>query len=498
MKDEDKPREQLISEITELRQQLGELKSSLEELMKSEAKYRMLAEATPAFIHVTQDNKFVYINPGAVTFAGYTREELMTMDFWDPIHPEFKEIVKENHFLRQLGDKGPERYEFKVVAKNGQEHWIELNAMAVDWEGKPAVAALAYDITGHKKTEEELHRTYSILEMRVQERTAELARANEALRVEIAERRQTEDQLRAAHQQLSEIIEFLPDATFVIDKGRRVIAWNKAIEEMTGVRKEEIIGKGNHAYAVPFYGEPRPILIDLVFMEDRETAQKYTYTEKAGDTIYAEAFIPSLYEGRGVYFLGKASPLYSSEGVVIGAIESIRDITGRKRAEQEVNEQLNFLQVLIDTIPTPIYYKDPNEIYLGCNKAYEIMLDQPKENIVGKTAYDIWPKELADIYHRMDNDLLSHSGVQVFDSKVRFADGLIHDVNFHKATYRNLTGQLAGLVGVFIDITERKQIEEMLRQTASEAAGSLSGPSGSLLQAQRRWHIPGCAGRPSL
>jgi len=337
MKDEDKPREQLISEITELRQQLGETKSSLEELKKSEAKYRMPAEAAPASIHVTR--------------------------------------------------------------------------------GK---------------------------------------------------RRQTEDQLRAAHQQLSEIIEFLPDATLVIDKGGRVIAWNKAIEEMTGVRKEEIIGKDNHAYAVPFYGEPRPILIDLVFMEDRETAQKYTYTEKAGDTIYAEAFIPSLYEGRGAYLWGKASPLYSSEGVVIGAIESIRDITGHKRTEQEVREQLNFLQVLIDTIPTPIYYKDPNEIYLGCNKAYEIMLDQPKENIVGKTAYDIWPEELADIYHRMDNELLIHSGVQVFDSKVRFADGLIHDVNFRKATYKNLTGQLAGLVGVFIDITERKQIEEMLRQTASE------------------------------
>ncbi|MGD0153551.1 MAG: PAS domain S-box protein [Thermacetogeniaceae bacterium] len=468
MKDEDKPRELLISEITELRQQLGESKSSLEELKKSEVKYRMLAEATPAYIHVTQGNKFVYINPGAVTFAGYAREELMALDFWDYIHPEFKELVKENHFLRQRGDKGPERYEFKVVAKNGQEHWVELNARAVDWEGEPAVAALAYDITGHKKTEEELHRAHSILEMRVQERTAELARANEALRAEIAERRQTEDQLRAAHQQLSEIIEFLPDATLVIDKGRRVIAWNKAIEEMTGVRKEEIIGKGNYAYAVPFYGEPRSILIDLVFMEDRETAQKYLYTEKVGDAIYAETSIPSLYKGRDAYLWGKASPLYSSEGVVIGAIESIRDITMHKRAEQEVREQLNFLQVLIDAIPTPIYYKDPNEIYQGCNKAYEIMLDQPKENIVGKTAYDIWPKELADIYHRMDIELLSHSGVQVFDSKVRFADGLIHDVNFHKATYKNLTGHLAGLVGVFIDITVHKQIAKMLRQTASE------------------------------
>jgi PAS domain S-box-containing protein len=468
MKDEDKPREQLISELTELRQQLDESKSSLEELKKSEVKYRMLAEATPAFIHVTQGNKFVYVNPGAMAFAGYTREDVMTMDFWDCIHPEFKELVKENHFLRQRGDKGPERYEFKVVAKNGQEHWVELDAKAVDWEGEPAVAALAYDITGHKKTEEELHRTHGLLEMRVQERTAELARANEALRAEIAERRQTEDQLRAAQRQLSEIIEFLPDATLVIDKGRRVIAWNKAIEEMTGACKEDVIGKGNYAYAVPFYGEPRPIAIDLAFLDDRETAQKYTCTEKVGDIIYAEVFIPSLYEGRGAYIWCKTSPLYSSEGVVIGAIESIRDITERKWAEQETREQLHFLQVLINAIPAPIFYKDPEGIYQGCNNAFASMFGMIKEDIIGKSVFGVSPEELGNKYREMDLALFKNPGIQVYDYKVRSADGLDYDVIFHKATYNDLSGRLAGMVGAVIDVTKIKQVEEKLRQRAAE------------------------------
>ncbi len=88
------------------------------------------------------------------------------------------------------------------------------------------------------------------------------------------------NKLRTAHRQLLDIIEFLPDATFVIDRDKKVIAWNRAIEEMTGVCKEEIIGKGDYAYAVPFYGKQRPMLIDLVFAVDKEIEQKRDYVEK--------------------------------------------------------------------------------------------------------------------------------------------------------------------------------------------------------------------------
>ena len=80
----------------------------------------------------------------------------------------------------------------------------------------------------------------------------------------ITERKRSEDALQAAHEQFKGIIEFLPDATFVIDREGKVIAWNRAIEEMTGVPKEKMIGVGDYAYAVPFYGEPRPMLINLV------------------------------------------------------------------------------------------------------------------------------------------------------------------------------------------------------------------------------------------
>ena len=131
-------------------------------------------------------------------------------------------------------------------------------------------------------------------------------------------------------------------------------------------------------------------------------------------------------------------------------------------------EKPHFLRALIDAIPTPIYYKDLKGVYQGCNKAFETVLGLPKEDIIGKTVFDVWPNELADIYHRMDNDLFSHPGIQVFDSRVRFPDGLDHDVSFYKAIYEDRGGRLKGLVGMFIDISGRKQTEEKLRQTASE------------------------------
>jgi PAS domain S-box-containing protein len=132
------------------------------------------------------------------------------------------------------------------------------------------------------------------------------------------------------------IVEFLPDPTFVLDKDRRVIAWNPALEEMTGLKKEDIIGKGNYAYALPFYGVQRPILIDFIFWEDRKNELLYKFVERKGNRIFAETFCPLLYDKKGAFLWGIASPLYDDKGNLIGAIESIRDITKHVQAEKEL------------------------------------------------------------------------------------------------------------------------------------------------------------------
>ena len=153
--------------------------------------------------------------------------------------------------------------------------------------------------------------------------------------LDITKRMQTQEELRNAQKEFQDIIEFLPDATFVIDRDKKVIAWNRAMEEMTEIQKDYMIGKGDYEYALPFYGERRPILTDLVFASDKEIESRYAHVGKKGYALFAEIFAAPLYGGKGAYLWGIATPLFDSEGNVIGAIESIRDISDRKQAEKD-------------------------------------------------------------------------------------------------------------------------------------------------------------------
>jgi PAS domain S-box-containing protein len=154
---------------------------------------------------------------------------------------------------------------------------------------------------------------------------------------DITDRKRMEEVLRESEQRLMDIIDFLPDATFVIDKEGVVVAWNRAIESMTGTLAKDMIGKGDYEYALPFYGSRRPILIDLVLRADREIENKYNYIEKKGRALMGEAYMPNI-RGGSAYLLGSAAVLYGPQGNVFGAIESICDITERKQAEDSLIE----------------------------------------------------------------------------------------------------------------------------------------------------------------
>jgi len=152
---------------------------------------------------------------------------------------------------------------------------------------------------------------------------------------DITIRMAAEESLRAAHQQLSDIIEFLPDATYVVDRDKKIIAWNRAMEEQTGVLKKDVLGMGDHVYTVPYYGEKRPNLIDLLTVNDQEIEAKYDYIERRGNTVFGEVYSPLVYAGRGAHLFGIASPFYDQEGNIIGAIQSNRDITEQKLLAKE-------------------------------------------------------------------------------------------------------------------------------------------------------------------
>ncbi|MGD9368043.1 MAG: AAA family ATPase [Desulfobacteraceae bacterium] len=160
-----------------------------------------------------------------------------------------------------------------------------------------------------------------------------------SLEENIQELKQAEQALKDSQRRLADIISFLPDATFAVDPDGCVILWNRAAEEFTGVPAGDILGKGDYEYAIPFYGERRPILIDLLFKPAPEIERFYPRLKREGEMIFGESYTQSARRGE-VYLKGVAAPLYDSQGNVIGAIETIHDITERKTAEEALR-QLN-------------------------------------------------------------------------------------------------------------------------------------------------------------
>ena len=304
------------------------------------------------------------------------------------------------------------------------------------------------DILNREQAEEELRRNAVLLEANV-----------EAL---------WESECRMAH-----IIDFLPDATFAIDCDGRVIAWNRAIEEMTGTCKDDILGKNSFAYAVPFYGKARPILIDLVFMDHSDIEKKYDFVLRRGDQLTAEVFAPRLHRGEGAYLWGVAAPLYDRIGNVVGAIESIRDITDRKQFEEALQDSEALYSAVVGQASDMIFLVDANTKFLiEGNIAFQEKLGYPSNCLSDLSLYDIVAHDCESIEHNIS--IIRASGSYFMGPRrYRRKDGSIIDVEASSSLIRY--GKKEILCVIARDITERKQVLDALRKSEQEKAAILGG-----------------------
>ncbi|MFT6913747.1 MAG: diguanylate cyclase (GGDEF)-like protein/PAS domain S-box-containing protein [Motiliproteus sp.] len=137
---------------------------------------------------------------------------------------------------------------------------------------------------------------------------------------------------------------------------------------------------------------------------------------------------------------------------------------------KEIIRELTLLQSVINAIPTPLFFKDSEGVYLGCNQAFEEFVGKTRDQLIGRGVFELWETSLAQIYFDADAALIQSGGKQVYEAQVKYADGILRDVLFHKSVFYAQTENISGLVGVLVDVTERKRAEEKLEKLATTDA----------------------------
>jgi PAS domain S-box-containing protein len=316
MKEKLKTKKQLIDELSALRQKNVALEESLalrnsdeKALWERGEKYRRLIENSHDIIYsLNPEGVFTFVSSSWTALLGHKVNQVVGKPFQQFVHPDDISVCEV--FLR------------KVIAMGQRQSGIEYRVQHIDgsWRWHTSNASPSRSEAG-------------------------IIISYEGIASDITERKQAEEALKESQQQFSDIINFLPDATFVIDEEGKVIAWNRAMEEMTGAKAEDILGKSDYEYSVPFYGIRRPILIDLTLGFDKECEKKYDFVKRKGNVLLAAA--DAIVRGVPRALWGKAVPLYDSRGNVIGAIESIRDITVHKQAQEALQKAHDELEIKV-------------------------------------------------------------------------------------------------------------------------------------------------------
>ncbi|OPX90150.1 PAS domain S-box protein [Pelotomaculum sp. PtaB.Bin117] len=301
------------------------------------------------------------------------------------------------------------------------------------------------------------------------------------------------------YQQILNIVEFLPDATFVINRDKKVLYWNRAIEEMTGMPKENIIGKGDYIYGVAFYGKPVPLLIDFIFSDNKDIEKKFDFIERKGETLFAELFVQSVYKGKGAYLWMKASPLYDNDGNLVGAIESIRDITKHKREEEEIRQYRNHLEELViklraanehlqkeiierkqieealreseeryrqlvELSPDAIFLHSKDRLEFLNEAAAKLIGAESPEEAIGMPAIDLIEPDYREVVGEKWRLVLEEGKtVPLREEKLIQFDGTVIDIEVMTAPL-TFQGE-PKILAVVRDITERKRVEKALKES---------------------------------
>ncbi|MCX7984562.1 MAG: PAS domain S-box protein [Bacteroidetes bacterium] len=414
-----------------------------QELKESEEWFRRLADTTSTAIVIYQGKRFVYVNKTTCRMLGYSYEELLSMNFWDIVHPDHRDMVRERGFARQRGEKVPERYEMKLIRKDGTTLWIDFTAGKIDWFGAPAGMGTAIDITERKLAEEALY-----------------------------ERERT----------LATLLSNIPGFAYrcANDKDWTMMFISDGCKDITGYEPEDFINNATIAFNDIIHPDYRELLWNLwqQKLPSREIFEyEYPIITKHGELRWVWE------RGRGVYDAG---------GTLLFLEGFITDITTRKQAEEALALERNLLRTIINNLPDAIYAKDTS-----CRKILANTVDvrnigaTSEADVIGKDDFALFPPDIAESFYRDDRYVIE-TGNPILnrEERIRFADGSNGYLLTSKVPLRDSSGKVIGLVGIGHDITQRKIVEDALKQSEARykefVDNDLTGdftatPSGKIL-----------------
>lgn len=398
-------------------------KQAEEKIMESEKKFTQLAEVIPDVFwlaSIADEEQVEYVSPAFQRIFGHPVEDLYENPrLWmECIHSDDAVVIR-NTFEKFIQDKGDYDVMYRIVQKHGTIRWIHDRGFHFrDAKGRlQKVGGLASDVTSLKEYHDDLNKSESFL---------------------------------------NSIIDQSPNPMWISDSEGTLIRINKSCQALLNITEVEVVGKYN-IFKDNIVEEHGFIPLTKSVYEDGVTVN---FTIKYDSTQLKRL---SLEKHASLILEVTIFPIKDIEGKVTNAVIHHRDITQRLQAERELKDNLDFLEILIDTIPNPVYFKNRKGVYQGCNKAFsKLILGRNKKDIIGKTLLDFSDavnKKLIQEYHTRDMELFKKGGIQRYETDVLCVDGKKRHFFFNKACYQDSGGNISGMIGIMLDITNRKEAE---------------------------------------
>ncbi len=451
-------REQLITELIEARREIAELEKSnsdnhqiKEALQEGEERYRRITSAISDYIFTVEVEAGIVVKtlhtPVCEPVTGYTALEFESDPFlWFNMVVEEDQDLVRDHALKILEGTNIGPLEHRIRRKDGSVRWVSNTPV------------LHYDLFG------------TLI-------------AYDGVIRDITERKQAEEALKESEQRLQIILHGSPIATFVIDKEHRVISWNEALEHLSGMKFQDMVGTCDHWKA--FYDDQRPCMADLIVDGAEDTIHvwypsKYSKSPLINEAYEATDYFPSL-GGKEKWLRFTAAAIRNTAGDLVGAIETFEDITERKQVEEELQKLASVVRYSNELVN--LASLDGKMVFL--NEAGSKMLGIDPENVQHTNILDVIPSHLLEMVQTEILPALLSGDTWEGDLQFRnLKTGNITDVHAITFTITDPgTGAPLFLANVSLDITERKQAEEerkklealLIQSHKMEALGTLAG-----------------------